>query len=56
MLHKTKTVTTIARQKKAKDKALKSIQTGKEHYKNHSEERSLQNAKKNKKTNKKNSD
>ena len=31
MLHKTKTVTTIARQKKAKDKALKlSIQTVKE--------------------------
>ncbi len=37
-LHKTKTLTTIARQKKAKEKALKlSIQTGKEPYKNHSE-------------------
>ena len=38
MLDKTKTLTTIARQKKAKEKALKwSIQTGKEPYKNHSE-------------------
>ena len=37
-LHKTKTLTTIARQKKAKEKALKlSIQTAKEPYKNHSE-------------------
>ena len=37
MLDKTKTLTTIARQKKAKEKALKwSIQTGKEPYKNHS--------------------
>ena len=36
-LHKTKTLTTIARQKKAKEKALKlSIQTGKEPYINHS--------------------
>ena len=56
MLNKTKTLTTIARQKKGKEKALKSIQTGKEPYKNHSEERSLQNAKKNKKTTKKKSD
>ena len=38
MLDKTTTLTTIARQKKAKEKALKwSIQTGKEPYKNHSE-------------------
>ena len=38
MLDKTKTLTTIARQKKAKEKALKkSIQSGKEPYKNHSE-------------------
>ena len=38
MLDKTKTLTTMARQKKAKEKALKwSIQTGKEPYKNHSE-------------------
>ena len=38
MLDKTKTLTTIARQKKAKEKALKwSIQTRKEPYKNHSE-------------------
>ncbi len=37
MLHKTKTLTTIARQKKAKEKALKrTSQTGKEPYKNHS--------------------
>ena len=37
-LHKTKTLTTIARQKKVKEKALKwSSQTGKEPYKNHSE-------------------
>ena len=36
-LDKTKTLTTIARQKKAKEKALKlSIQTGKEPYINHS--------------------
>ena len=34
MLDKTKTLTTMARQKKAKEKALKwSIQTGKETYK-----------------------
>ena len=46
-LHKTKTLTTIARQKKAKEKAIKlSIQTGKEPYKNHCEKNSLQNAKK----------
>ena len=38
MLDKTKTPTTIARQKKAKEKTLKwSIQTGKEPYENHSE-------------------
>ena len=38
MLHKTKTLTTIARQKKAKEKALKrTSQTVKEPYKNHSE-------------------
>ena len=38
MLHKTKTLTTIARQKKAKEKALKwTSQTGKEPFKNHSE-------------------
>ncbi len=37
MLHKTKTLTTIARQKKAKEKALKrTSQTVKEPYKNHS--------------------
>ena len=35
MLDKTKTLTTIARQKKAKEKALKrTSQTGKEPYKN----------------------
>ena len=35
MLHKTKTLTTVARQKKAKEKALKrTSQTGKEPYKN----------------------
>ena len=38
MLHKAKTLTTIARQKKAKEKALKwSIQIGKKPYRNHSE-------------------
>ena len=38
MLHKTKTLTTIARQKKAKEKSLTcTSQTGKEPYKNHSE-------------------
>ena len=44
-----KTLTAIARQKKAKEKALKwTSQTGKEPYKNHSEKnRALQNAKKN---------
>ena len=54
----TKTLITIARQKKAKEKALKlSIQTGKEPYENHSEKnRALQNAKKINKTTKKNSD
>ena len=53
MLNKTKTLT-IARQKKAKEKALKwSIQIGKEPYENHSEKnRALQNAKKNSKTTK----
>ena len=66
MLDKTKVPTTIARQKKAKEKALKrTSQTGKEPYKNHSEKnRALQNAKsalqnaksKNKTTKKKSSD
>ena len=38
MLHKTKTLTTIAREKKAKEKALKwTSQTGKELYENHFE-------------------
>ena len=38
MLDKTKTLTTIARHMKAKEKALKlTSQTGKEPYKNHSE-------------------
>ncbi len=57
MLDKTKTLTTIARQKKAKEKTLKwSIQTGKEPYKNHSEKnRALQNAEKNNKITKKKS-
>ena len=58
-LNKTKTLTAIARQKKAKEKALKwTSQTGKEPYKNHSEKnRALQNAKKEppKKTTKKKS-
>ena len=47
MLNKAKTLTTIARQKKAKEKALKcTSQTGREPYKNHSEKnRALQNAK-----------
>ena len=51
MLNKTKTLTTIARLKKAKEKALKwTSQTGKEPYENHSEKnRALQNAKKNNK-------
>ena len=46
-----KTKTTIARLKKAKEKALKwTSQTGKEPYENHSEKnRALQNAKKNNK-------
>ena len=50
MLDKTKTLTTIARQKKAKEKALKwTSQTGKEPYKKHSEKnRAPQNAKKSK--------
>ena len=54
-LNKTKKLT--ARQKKAKEKALKwTSQTGKEPYKNHSEKnRALQNAKKNNKTTKKKS-
>ena len=57
MLNKTKTLTTMATQKKAKEKALKwPRQTGKEHYENHSEKnRALQNAKKNNKTTKKKS-
>ena len=59
MLNKTKTltVTTIARQKKAKEKALKwTSQTGKEPYENPSEKnRTLQNTKKNNKTTKKKS-
>ena len=56
-MNKTKTLTTIARQKKAKEKALKgSIQTGKEPYKNHPEKnRALQKAKKNNKPTKKKS-
>ena len=38
MLYKAKTLTTIARQEKAKEKALKrTSQTGKEPYRNHSE-------------------
>ena len=58
MPNKTKTLTTIARQKKATEKVLKwTSQTGKEHYKNHSEKnRALQYAKKNNKTTKKSSD
>ena len=54
MLNKRKTLTTIARLKKAKEKALKwTSQTGKEPYKNHSEKnRALHNAKKNNKTTK----
>ena len=57
MLNKTKTLTTIARQKKAKEKALKSTsQTGREPDENPSEKnRALQNAKKNNKTTKKKS-
>jgi len=57
MLDKTKTLTTIARPKKAKEKALKlTSQTGKEPYKNHSEKnRAQQNAKKNNKITKKKS-
>ena len=56
MLNKTKTLTTIARLKKAKEKALKwTSQTGKEPYENHSEKnRALPNAKKNLKKKKKN--
>ena len=57
MLNKTKTLTTIARQKTAKEKALKwTSQTEKEPYENNSEKnRALQNAQKNKKTTKKKS-
>ena len=57
MLDKTTTLTTIARQKKAKEKALKwSIQTGKEPYKNHSEKNTAyKNVKKNNKITKKKS-
>ena len=56
-MNKTKTLTTTARQKKPKEKALKwTSQTGKEPYENHSENnRALQNAKKNNKTTKKKS-
>ena len=51
MLNKTKTLTTIARLKKAKEKALKwTSQTGKEPYENNSEKNTaLQNVKKNNK-------
>ena len=54
MLNKIKTLTTIARQKKAKEKALNwTSQTGKEPYENNSEKnRALQIAKKNNKTTK----
>ena len=54
MLNKTKTITTTASLKKAKEKALKwTSQTRKEPYENHSEKnRALQNAKKNNKTTK----
>ena len=56
MLHKTKTLTTVARQKKAKEKALKrTSQTGKEHTKTLRKEQSLQNDKRNNKTTKKKS-
>ena len=57
MLNKTKTLTTIAREKTAKDKALKwTRQTGKELYENNYEKnRALQMAKKNNKTTKKKS-
>ena len=55
MLNKQKTLTTIARQKKAKEKALNwTSQTEKEPYENRSEKNSaLQNAKKKNKTTKK---
>ena len=58
MLDKTKTLTTIARQKKAKEKDLKwTSQTGKESYENLSEKnRALQNAENNKTTKKQSSD
>ena len=57
MLNKTKTLTTIARQKTAKEKALIwNSQTGKEPYKNHSEKNiTLENAKKNNRITKKKS-
>ncbi len=57
MLNKTKTLTTTAGLKEAKEKALKSTsQTGKEPDENPSEKnRALQNAKKNNKTTKKKS-
>ena len=57
MLNKTKTPTTTARKKKAKEKVLKwTSQTGKEPYENDSEKkRVLQNAKNNNKTTKKKS-
>ena len=58
MLDKTKTLTTMARQKKAKEKALKwSIQTGKEPYRKPfwEEQNLLQHAEKNNKTTKKKS-
>ena len=57
MLNKTKTLKTIPRQKKAKEKALKwTSQTGKEPDENPSEKkRALQNTNKNNKTTKKKS-
>ena len=57
MLNKTKIQTTMAGQKKTKQKALKwTSQIRKEPYENHSEmNRALQNAKKNNKTTKKKS-
>ena len=57
MLNKIKTLTTIARKKKAKEKALNwTSQTGKEPYENNSKKnRALQIAKNNNKTTKKKS-
>jgi len=58
MLNKTKIQTTMAGQKKTKQKALKwTSQIRKQPYENHSEmNRALQNAKKNKTTKKKSAD